>query len=671
MTTKKAICLLILMCSYALGQGSPIEDYQFERLTPNQGLSQSQVTALLQDRHGFMWLGTRSGLNQYDGYEFTVYKHDPSNPQSLSNNHISALYETRDGNIWVGTAMGLNRLNPRDGVFEHWYKDPDNPNGLTNDFIRALQEDWEGKLWIGTWGGGLISFDRDTGVFKSFTVPPIEEGKVNHDYILSLYLDSKGILWIGTWGDGMSSLNPSSGELKSWRNDPEDLSSLAGNNVSAFLEDGSGAFWVGGWNSGLMLMDRKEGRFQRWIHDETNPQSLGGNIVRSIKEGVGGRLWLGLWGQGIDLFDGNSKFRHLVHNETNPSTLGSDWVQDLYMDDAGILWVATDGMGVAKADTWSAKIRRFWHNPRDVNSLSHPSVSSIAEDEKGLIWIGTSAGGLNRYDVKTNKFTHFRSGGDGEYNHDDFVRFVVWDVAGRGLWLATDSGVSLFNPENNTWLRWQRERETRRNFPQTIYQESSSRLWIGLTGGGLLLMDDTGQILEEHENDPLNPKTLSENHVRCIVPRVGGGLWVGTYGGGLNFSTPTAVNSPGIAEKIRIFAVPIPKESNASIPIQWKTTFSGWAPWAVACIDSIIRPRPIRSFLSTIAIYPPMKYMAYLEMSLAGCGFPPIGGYVVSTQVPMNFATSTWVTACRAWNSIPAPGSKHQTVICILGALTA
>lgn len=532
--TKKVCIGLIFVCVLALGQGRPIEDLQFERLTPNEGLSQSQVTALLQDKYGFMWFGTWSGLNRYDGYQFTVYKHDPSNPGSLSNNHVSALCETRDGNIWVGTQKGLNRYNPTTGVFDHWLHDPEDPNSLNFDYVRAIVEDWEGKLWVGTWGGGLSYFDRETNRFVPFPMPEVEEGKANHDYILALYVDRKGLLWIGTWGDGFSRLNPSSGEVKSWRRDPEDPSSVAGNHISTFYEDSSGNFWVGSWNSGLMLMNRKENRFENWRRDENDPNSLGNNIVRSIQEGSNGQLWLALWGGGVNLFDGKTHFNRLTHNEGNPTSLGSNWVPALFLDEAGILWVATDGMGVARADTWSAKIKRFRHDPRDDNSLSSPSVSTITEDAQGNIWIGTGAGGLNRYEPDANKFTHFHSGQNDESNHDDFIRFVLNDSEGRGLWIGADSGVSLFNPETGDRLRWKRDQEVRRNFPQVIYQRSADRLLVGLTNGGLVSMDDMGNILKEYKTDPNDPFSISDNHVRCIAPDKEGGLWIGTFGGGLN-----------------------------------------------------------------------------------------------------------------------------------------
>src|SRR3989304_5266617 len=121
---------------------------RFEQISLREGLSQSSVYAILQDSFGFLWFGTEGGLNQYDGYQFTVYKHDPDNPDTISDNIISALFEDQEGNIWAGTGLGLDRLDRATGTFTHYQNDPEDPGSLSGNTVWALFEEPQGDLLL-------------------------------------------------------------------------------------------------------------------------------------------------------------------------------------------------------------------------------------------------------------------------------------------------------------------------------------------------------------------------------------------------------------------------------------------------------------------------------------------------------------------------------------------
>jgi ligand-binding sensor domain-containing protein len=122
----------------------------FTYFTMEQGLSQANVFAMMQDKTGYMWFGTDDGLNKFDGYTFTVYKNDPSDPDSLSNNQINGIEEDSDGYLWIATYRGgLNQFNPITGKFKHYQfnpRNPNDPNGLSHEYINVMKQDKDGTL---------------------------------------------------------------------------------------------------------------------------------------------------------------------------------------------------------------------------------------------------------------------------------------------------------------------------------------------------------------------------------------------------------------------------------------------------------------------------------------------------------------------------------------------
>jgi ligand-binding sensor domain-containing protein len=142
---------------------------KFEHLSIEQGLSQNSVYCIVQDIRGFMWFGTLDGLNKYDGYSFTVYKHDPKDLQSLSSNDINSIYEDQSGVLWIGTISGgLNKFDREKETFTHYKHDPDNPQSLSGNDVLSIYEDQTGVLLIGTDGGGLNKFDREKETFTHY-----------------------------------------------------------------------------------------------------------------------------------------------------------------------------------------------------------------------------------------------------------------------------------------------------------------------------------------------------------------------------------------------------------------------------------------------------------------------------------------------------------------------
>ncbi|MBC8394172.1 MAG: hypothetical protein H8E17_16600, partial [Deltaproteobacteria bacterium] len=209
-------------------------DIRFERISVEGGLSQSTVTCIIQDHQGYMWFGTRDGLNKYNGYEFEIFDHDPENLLSLSDNTVRVIFEDYQGVLWVGTNHGLNRFDSRTGLFNSYiyFKD------IGNNTIRDNFEDRIGVLWIGT-DTGLFYYDRSTNRFHSIEMIKPSDG-LSAKLVLSVHEDRMGTLWIGTFQGGLNKYDRETFKFTHYRKSdglPSDV-------VYGILGDDLGFLWL-------------------------------------------------------------------------------------------------------------------------------------------------------------------------------------------------------------------------------------------------------------------------------------------------------------------------------------------------------------------------------------------------------------------------------------------
>lgn len=180
---------------------------KFSNLTVENGLSNNDVNTLIQDKTGFIWFGTEDGLNRYDGYNFKVFRHDPSDSNSLSNNSIWALLEDRKGNIWIGTKDGnVNKFNPRIEKFSHIIPKPKLKEWNS---ITALYEDKSGNIWIGTRSTGVYEYNPESKEFAHWTFDSSNSNSLSNYSIRSIVEDQQGNIIIGTYR-GLNKLYPGS-----------------------------------------------------------------------------------------------------------------------------------------------------------------------------------------------------------------------------------------------------------------------------------------------------------------------------------------------------------------------------------------------------------------------------------------------------------------------------
>jgi ligand-binding sensor domain-containing protein/signal transduction histidine kinase len=536
-----AICLMLLFSLFPAGLvfadvGSPPPVLRFEQISLREGLSQSSVYAILQDHYGFLWFGTEGGLNKYDGYQFTIYKHDPDDPSTLANNIISALYEDRLGILWVGTGEGLDRFNRESGTFAHYKKNPQDPDALSGTLVWALLEDSDGALWVGTNDGGLNRFERDTNSFTHFRHDPADPNSIGGDSVKALYEDEQGMLWVGT-DAGLERFDRENGTFTHFPRPAADQGNPNSSLVLTIYEDSQGRLWAGTNGEGLGKFDRSTLTWTDYTNDPNNPDSLSSDVVWAVLEDLKGRLWIGSDGGGLDLLDPQQDhFHHYRHDPSKLDSLSRDSVRALFEDRSGVFWVGTYGGGLSKSTYNINKFALYRQEPGLADSLSDNYIWSIGADSSGALWLGTFQGGLNRLDINSGSVTVYRHDPkDPASLSSDDVRAVLVDGQGT-VWAGTGAqGLNRLDPQSGTFVQYHHDPNDPNSLIsdqiRVLFEDRSGNLWVGTYANGLDRFDRQSGVFTHYRSDATDPHSLISDRVRCLYQDRKGYLWIGTSGG--------------------------------------------------------------------------------------------------------------------------------------------
>jgi signal transduction histidine kinase/ligand-binding sensor domain-containing protein len=571
----------ILLCLtfsnfFAHSQRQPLK---FEHITTNLGLSQSNVICIFQDSRGFMWFGTRDGLNKYDGYKFTVFKKDASNVNSLSHNMVQDIAEDADGNLWIGTwGGGLNRFDWKKETFHRYlqnnndqvrnlnthinkiYKDSDENlwiasenGGLSlydkeNDsFISFLHnqieqksiaevaatdivEDRDGFLWVAT-STGLDKFDRQSKSFTHFRNDPARAGSLSSDNLSQVFIDSKKRLWVGTKGAGLELFNPQTEEFSHFRAMSGNSQHLQSNAIKAINEDDNGRLWVGTENGGLAIYDENTGGFETYFRDDVDLGSLNSNSIWSLCRDAKGNMWAGTHSSGINLLSRDAgKFIHYRHTSSSASLNNND-VLSIYEDSKSNLWVGTDGGGLNLFDYNKGTFTSYMHDPLDTNSLSGNYILDLFEDHKGDLWIGTWDDGVTVFNKEKNTFKRFKYDPNNPKGICSPNVWTIFEDSDKNMWLGTYSaGLSRYDRDADEFTHFRNEADASslsNNTINVIYEDSRRNLWVGTNGSGLDLFDKKSQTFSHFIKNPAK-NSISSNDIYCIIEDPSGNLWIGT-----------------------------------------------------------------------------------------------------------------------------------------------
>lgn len=536
-----ALFLLLVSASPLSAQGG--DNLRFEHLTVEDGLSNSAVMFILQDADGFMWFGTQDGLNKYDGYKITVYRHNDDDPYSLSSNTVMSGYQTRDGALWFGTDPGgLNRYDKATNQFTSYRYEATNPNSISNDSIWAIYEDSRGILWLGT-RDGLNRFDPETGQFKTYKPDSANPRALSHKFVLRIFEDSTGTLWVGT-RSGLNRFDPSTDDFTVYKPDPANPHSLSSEQAWSITEDSQKTVWIGTRGGGLNRYDRQRDQFTAYLNDPANPHSLNDNNVWNVLEDSHGTLWVATERGGVSEFDRQTgQFTAYRSDPNNPLSLNNNDIFWLYEDQAGTLWLGSRKQGVNKLYPGLQRFSLYRHIPENPASLSSNYVNGMLVDGAGVLWIGTQGGGLNKFDRAEGQMTYYLNDPESPQSVAvNDIYFLYQDEAGI-LWLGTQGGgLNRFDPATGTSTAYKDDPnnpdDLSSNFITSVVPAGNGKLWVGTLGFGLDLFDVATGRAVHYRHNPNDPNSLSEDTIYVMEKDQAGKLWIGTGRGGLSIFDP-------------------------------------------------------------------------------------------------------------------------------------
>ncbi|MBN2009008.1 hypothetical protein JW960_06665 [candidate division KSB1 bacterium] len=529
---KKILAAILVFMCFETGYAQPFQ-VKFRHITVQDGLSQSWIRSVCQDKYGFMWFGTFDGLNRYDGYTLKVYKHNPKNPKTLSDNAIESIYEDKNGNLWIGTENGLNFYDRQRDEFIHkksW------PEGQLTHFL----ETEDGKLFITSRYHGLYLFDPATDASQRFAHDANDQHSILTNNINTILKDSKGTIWIGSQ-DGLCFIRNVNNKFKFVNIDTKDPR-FGDGQIRSLFEDSKKRLWVGTNSAGLILLsyppaNPEQVTIRQYVHKNGDEQTITEGAILALLEDRHGWLWIGAENGGLDMLDLNT-FREdnctFYHNRFNPfdsQSLSNNSVQSLWEDTNGGIWVGTFGDGINFYNRLSEKFLHFKQEAGNPNSLNNNFVNVFLEDGDDL-WIGTE-GGINLYNKSNKSYTHFTHDPKNSRSIGSNAIWALHKDSRGNIWIGTwAGGLNLYNPEDKTFTRFLHDDNDDRsigcNNVFAILEDRDGDLWVGCMGQGLNLYDYESGTFKKYLNDPDNPKSISNDWVRALYETSYGELWIST-----------------------------------------------------------------------------------------------------------------------------------------------
>jgi signal transduction histidine kinase/ligand-binding sensor domain-containing protein/DNA-binding response OmpR family regulator len=449
----------------------------FKKIGKVDGLSQYSVFSIAEDKDGFLWFGSRDGLNKYDGYNFKVYRNDV-NQKSVTASDVRVLYnDPLTKKLWIGTLNGLSLYNSKTDDFENFIHIPSDESTISSKDIRCIFRSSDNKLLVAT-SIGLSIFNEKTRTFRRLYLGQNEKAN-KVEAILEV---GKNEFWIGT-NDGIYFLSK---ELKFSK--LLDLYPFTNLNISTLNFDADGNIWIGTNADGVFYHKRKTGETTAFSISSNNKR-LPNNQIRSLLVDHKNRVWIGTF-KGIARYDiKDDRLEYFQASYSDDLSLSDNAIRSIFQDSRKAIWVGTYFGGINRIDEDHTQFENHSFN-QHINSISNNVVSSFAEDKLGNCWIGTEGGGLDYFNVTNRRF-------------ENFNKFVGITDRLNGL------NVKSLHYENDN-------------------------LWIGTLNGGLIHYNVSTKNVERYQTSSTKPHLkISNNNVYSTL-RLGDYLWISTFGGGLN-----------------------------------------------------------------------------------------------------------------------------------------
>lgn len=479
-------------------------------ITIDDGLINNEVTAIHQDQYGFMWFGTRGGLNKYNGYDFYTIRSKPNSINNLTNQAVEAIAEFKH-TLWLGNKTGgLNSYNFLTDSITHYNP----PKSVKIQEIKALFVDDDGTLFIGS-------------VHGLYT---LKNGKYNiidkNSIVYAITKDRNGQIWIGS-GLGLSKYNAKSKHL-------ENIHLLSKNfDVTSIAVDKKvNKLYLGTWNNGLVIYDINQQNTEQLLPD-SQPNSLSNKNTYRVFVDKSNQIWIGTWGGGLNKFNQNTKrFSKIRIKPFNVFSKDYDIILSITEDSNGILWIGTDGGGISKIDPYRKKFKTISNSYDGKPIMNNLHITAVFEDKHGGLWLGSRGGTLSytldKKHFETPRFNFKISGVNTFFQNN------------KELWIGTANGILIlkdFQHAKNAKLVTRvigNEQSLSGPKVTTILKDQDGNIWVGTQEHGLnriIGYKDNQPVFKHYPEEAGVSGAIQNSRISCMLLDKMNRLWVGTYDG--------------------------------------------------------------------------------------------------------------------------------------------
>lgn len=506
----------------------------FDQFSVSEGLAQSTVYKIIQAGNDIFWIGTREGVSSFDGVEFTNY----SGEDGLADNGVRAICEDRNGNIWFGhTGGGVTRFSGSE------FEVLRGRSEFRGSDITSIQEDTLGHLWLTTYGAGVIEilnpgsslenielrqyvgrdlsdrisgshmdpdgriyfitdinvtyYDADSSRFENL----ILNGVPQYYLTTCIQVDQRGRIWFGKHNGGLYRYDFHQDNTRMF-----DLvkAGLRSNWVTTLYEDNQGNIWAGTWEGGMARIDS-----ENHITLFSDRNGLPGMKVRSIMQDQEGNILIGTDENGMCVYKGDHFISYFEGDGLIDSQVGA-----VLQTNNGEYWIGTnEGISIMEKTESGDQFRDF-------APLRGYQIGFLKEDQKGAIWIGTENGGVSRYDRRGNHVSVVQVN-----SNMSTPQVTAMEIDNKNnLWVGSLDGLIYYEIENQKVTRLTQEDGLRHNEISVVFADSRDRIWIGVVGRGITVIDGEDFIQVEMDFD-YTPRAFTEDR--------DGWIWIGTEGRGL------------------------------------------------------------------------------------------------------------------------------------------
>lgn len=568
---KISFTSVLLVCTIARSLSLPVQTkYTFRHLNHQQGLSQSSVLCMLQDSEGFMWFGTKDGLNRYDGQTFRVFKYDKKNPDSLGNNVINALYEDKNKKIWVLTDAGIYIYNPELESFSAFCQSDTDSIRITQPAYQ-IQVDKQSNIWFSIETLGLFCYHPNENRLLRY---PVQIGK--HGCNLTAFtVDNENTIWLGIRGKGLYYTDNTFQEIKSFVPSNKSPEYYAGDDILKIMADNHNQLYIGSAKNGLKKIDILTGKITGITLEKENDDNV---IVRNIMNDTDNTLLISAE-SGIYIYNkATGTSEHLEHNLFDPYSLADNAIYNIYKDREGGLWIGSYFGGINYYAPQYTDFEKYYPT-NEKNSISGRIVREFCEEANGNLWIGTEDAGLNRFDQVTKTFTRFthpklyhnihalcmdgndlwigtfsrglcrlnlktrslkqylKTNGPGSLNDNSI--FSMYKTSAGDLYIGTPMGLNKYNRKNDVF---EHIPELEGVFVFGMLEDSNGHLWLASYTDGIFRFNPRKNSWKHYKADKNDSTALPYDKVISLCEDSKKQLWFTTQGGGFSRFDPEKEN---------------------------------------------------------------------------------------------------------------------------------